>query len=589
MALKKFLQRSLAAMLTACTLASCQYIVAPPTTDSGESTEVRTNTDGAAGESGTLAPAETSDPGESGVLGEPEFDLKDPEVETPILSKYTMLADSEREYNGGKAGCATLTVPAKYNAGLDFDITAKKDATTKTYHLFLPCRVDASELIMTVTDRSGEVRGPYLADFTNDELTDNKQVVGTVSAYRIEVHQSDLPSMMIQIDESYGTVSAMNKDSKHKTYCYGDIVTTVTDEMALENGWDIRYVSVDEDADQPCSMDMRGRGNATWSYSKKAYQIDLENTVGLLGMDRATKYVLLANFNDASFLRNQLAETLSREIGIQYVMESRQVDLFLNGTYLGIYQVAEKVEVGQGRVDIDRTDDILFEVDNYYQACGDAGFYSNTSKKGYRIHSPEDSDAYDRIKERLLAAEQVLYSGKQSEAMELFDFESWAKMFLIQEFMMNGDAFSGSLYFYYNHEDGKYYACAPWDFDWSLGLMWEGGDRYPTSFTSKDRWWMNAFLSYPAFVQIMLDEYYKYGGKELLASSSALVEQWRVEIKLSAEMNTLGSTIRDLPYDGTTFEEAVDYLLEIIDARLEWLDSQMKGFALSVAYPIPKT
>ncbi len=588
MALKKLLQRTLAAMLTVCALASCQYIPAPPA-ESDESTELRTSADGTEGESGTLLPEETSDPGERGSLGEPEFDLKDPEVEVPILSKYTMLADSEREYNGGKAGCATLTVPAKYNSGLDFDITAKKDSATKTFHLFLPCRVDASELIMTVTDRSGEVRGPYLADFTDDEATENKKVIGHVSEYRIEVHQSDLPSMMIQIDESYGTVLAMNKDSKHKTYCYGDVVTTVTDEMALEKGWDIRYLSKDEDEDQPCSMDMRGRGNATWNYSKKAYQINLENTVGLLGMDRATKYVLLANFNDASFLRNQLAETLSREMGIQYVMESRQVDLFLNGTYLGIYQVAEKVEVGQGRVDIDRNDDILFEVDNYYQACGDAGFYSNTSKKGYRIHSPEDPDTYDRSKELLLAAEQVLYSGKQSEAMKLFDFESWARMYLIQEFTMNGDAFSGSLYFYYNHEDGKFYACAPWDFDWTLGLMWEGGDRNPLSFTSQNRWWMNAFFTYPAFVEILLDEYYQYGGRDILVSSSALVKQWKEEIKLSAEMNSLGSTIRDLPYDGTTFDEAVDYLLNTIEIRLGWMDTQMKGFALSIAYPVPQT
>lgn len=596
MAQKKLFLRVLAAMLVVCSLVSCQYIVAPPS-DSGKGTEERTGertegsstANGTAGESGTLAPPETSDPGESGSLGEPDFTLKDPDVEVPILSMYTMLADSEREYNGGKAGCATLTVPAKYNQGLDFDVTAKRDSATKTYHLFLPCRVDISELILTVTDRAGEVRGPYFANFADDTVTDNEKVVGNVSVYRVEVHQSDLPSMMIQIDESYGTVSEMNKDSQHKTYCYGDVVTTVTDAMALEKGWDIRYVSKNEDEAQPGSMDMRGRGNATWSYSKKAYQIDLENNVGLLGMDRASKFVLLANFNDASFLRNQLAEELSRRMGIPYVMESRQVDLFLNGKYLGIYQVAEKVEVGQGRVDIDRNDDILYEVDNYYKACGDAGFYSDVGKKGYRIHSPGAPETYERSKELLLAAEEVLYSGKQSAAMERFDFSSFAKSYLIQEFMMNGDAFSGSFYFYYNHEDGKFYACAPWDFDWTLGLMWEGGDRDPLSFTSQNRWWMNAFLSYPAFVEILLDEYYKYGGREFLVSSSDWVEQWAKEIKLSAEMNSLGSTIRDLPYDGTTFEEAVDYLLNIIEVRIGWMDSQMKGFASSVAYPVPKT
>ncbi len=588
------LLRILAAMLTVFSLASCQQPVAPPIDTEGPT---GTNAEVTTEEGGSLTPPETgtSDPGEGGSLGEPSFELKDPEVEVPVLSETTMLADSQEAYNGGKAGCGTLTVPAKYNKGLDYDIVATRNSTTKTYHLFLPCRVDLSELVMTVTNRAGEERGPYLADFTDEESIENKQVVGTSSVYTIEAHQSDLPSMMLQIDEEYGTITDMNNDRDedgtdnpgdraHDTYCYGDVVVSVTDEMALEKGWDIRYVSRDEDAEQPCSMDMRGRGNATWGYSKRAYQIDCENSIGLLGMDRGNKFVLLANFNDASFLRNQLVEELSRQMGMDFVMDSRQVDLFLNGKYLGIYQVAEKVEIEPNRVEIDRNEDILYEIDNYYKNWGDAGF---KGKKGYRIHSPEDPATYEHSKELLLAAEEVLFSKDQAAAMELFDFKSWAQMFLIQEFMMNGDAFAGSLYFYYNHEDGKFYACSPWDFDWSLGLMWEGGNRDPLSFTTKNLWWMSAFFTYPAFTQAVLDEYYKYGGREIIASSPELIEQWAQEIKRSAEMNSLGSTIRDLPYDGTTFDEAIDFLLDIIDTRTDWLDSQMRVLASTIAYRIP--
>ncbi len=592
---KGILLRFIAAMMTVFSLASCQYFVAPPVDTEGVTqTDRKAQTDAevATVESGFLTPSETetADPGESGSLGEPVFELTDPEVEVPVLSETTMLADSEEPYNGGKAGCATLIVPAKYNKGLDYDIVATKNSTTKTYNLFLPCRMDASAVVMTVISNAGEERGPYLADFTDDEITENEQVVGNKNTYTVAAYQSNLPTMMLQIDEAYGTIADMNNDGDedgssnpgdraHDTYCYGDVVISVTDEMALEKGWDIRYASRDEDAEQPCSMDMRGRGNATWGYSKKAYQIDCENSIALLGLDRGTKFVLLANFNDASFMRNRLMEALARQMRMDFVMESRTVDVFLNGKYLGIYQVAEKVEVEPNRVEIDRTDDILYEIDNYYKNWGDAGF---AGKAGYRIHSPEDPATYEASKQLLLDAEKVLDSGDEEAVAALFDFKSWAKMFLIQEFMMNGDAFSGSLYFYYNHEDGKFYACSPWDFDWSLGLMWESGNKDPLSFTAKNRWWMKSFFTYPSFVKTLVDEYYNCSGRAIIANSPKLIEKWAQEIKLSAEMNSLGSTIRDLPYDGTTFDEAVDYLLSIIYTRIGWLDSQMEALSKTV-------
>ena len=38
--------------------------------------------------------------------------------------------------------------------------------------------------------------------------------------------------------------------------------------------------------------------------------------------------------------------------GMPYSPESRFVDLYLNGSYEGCYQICEKVEIGQSRVDI---------------------------------------------------------------------------------------------------------------------------------------------------------------------------------------------------------------------------------------------
>ena len=126
------LLRILAASLATLSLVSCQRFVAPPV-QSDEITKIETHTETESQtqaaettteESTTQTPPETvtQDMGESGSLGEPTFELTDPEVEIPVLSEATMLADSEEPYNGGKAGCKTLIVPAKYNKGLDYDI-----------------------------------------------------------------------------------------------------------------------------------------------------------------------------------------------------------------------------------------------------------------------------------------------------------------------------------------------------------------------------------------------------------------------------------------------------------------------------------
>ena len=98
---------------------------------------------------------------------------------------------------------------------------------------------------------------------------------------------------------------------------------------------------------------------------------------------------------------------------------------------------------------------------------------------------------------------------------------------------------------------------------------------------------MPQLFRYSGFVQTVLDEYYRMGGREILASSSDFVEEWAQELKLSAEMNSIGAPIRDLEYDGTTYDEAVAYLLDIIESRLEWMNSQMRTLAATIAYRVP--
>lgn len=543
------------------------------------------------GESGS--PAESSgtpDQGENGTLGDATV-TPEPDKKKPENPEKTLFQKSKEQYSNGNIGCTGLTLLAEYNNGVDFDIKSYKDYDNKIYYLFLPCRADLSSVTFTVTHRNGTESGPYTADFSDGEVSENEKVIGSVSTYGIIVMQSELPSVMLEIDETYVTVDEMNGDADHETYAFGSMVATVTDGMAAENGWATRYESKDEDADSYCSMKVRGRGNATWGYSKKPYHVVVENPIDLFGMGRSKKYVFLANYRDASGLRTQLALEMGQLTGIEYTSEHRQVDLFMNGEYLGMYTVAEKTEVGINRVEIDQEKDILFEKDNYAKNEEIYGFqteYTNERERGFRIHSPEDASTLSQSKTRLIIAERTLFDNNDYFFEQYFDLDSWARMYLLQLYSMNSDAYYGSLYFYYNGDDGKMYACSPWDFDWSFGVSWGSTDFYtdPMQYDIEHIDWIKPMLKHENFIIAVLDAYYKGGVKETIEKMPELVDKYGKENRASALMNEVVNEPHYFPESVTDYDGTVTYVRDICVKRAEYIDQKMEQFALAYGYDI---
>ena len=110
--------------------------------------------------------------------------------------------------------------------------------------------------------------------------------------------------------------------------------------------------------------EISGRGSGTWFFDKKSYNLKLNHPADLLGMGSGKKWVLLANVIDESHLRNKLVYDFAREIGSYsgFAPNCGHIDVFLNGSYVGLYLLTEKVEIAENRVEAD-PDCILFEVD----------------------------------------------------------------------------------------------------------------------------------------------------------------------------------------------------------------------------------
>ena len=98
---------------------------------------------------------------------------------------------------------------------------------------------------------------------------------------------------------------------------------------------------------------IRARGNSTFLYEKKPYQIKLAKSAALAGPRKDITWVLLANILDRSQIRTTLAMDLARYSGaFLYTPYTQPVDLYVNGEYRGSYLLSEKLEERKNRLPI---------------------------------------------------------------------------------------------------------------------------------------------------------------------------------------------------------------------------------------------
>jgi hypothetical protein len=230
-------------------------------------------------------------------------------------------------------------------------------------------------------------------------------------------------------------------------------------------------------------------------------------------------------------LRNQITLDLCREIGLPYSVRCAPADVWVNGQYLGLYLLTEKIQIKKHRVNITNLEDAMKEVNSEPLNS----FKSSTIKngplpfmRGYEIpNDPEDitggylvtiekpyrmgkfgypgvgtiQNIYFRVKEptnpslaeiRYLAeriggmhdaifAEDGRDPATGKHFSEFLDVNSFALKFLVDDVSKNYDAAAGSQYMFKDSDkaDPLFYAGPAWDYDISYGNAW----RYTTAET----------------------------------------------------------------------------------------------------------
>jgi hypothetical protein len=122
-------------------------------------------------------------------------------------------------------------------------------------------------------------------------------------------------------------------------------------------------------------VEIKGRGNTTWDREKKPYQVKFSKKQDIFLLGKSKKWVLLANYLDPTSLRNELAYTIAREVGIKGTTDGEFVWLAIDSNELGLYYLCHKASVGPESLDLKDSKGVLMELDQPYMD-EDIDFYS---------------------------------------------------------------------------------------------------------------------------------------------------------------------------------------------------------------------
>lgn len=397
------------------------------------------------------------------------------------------------------------------------------------------------------------------------------------------ISDTNIPTLNITIDEKKGSIDDMNNDPEHNKKCYGNISFSIPKNYVAE------YGKIGIQSEKSIQLDyIKGRGNYSWNNGKKKpYKIKLKNKENLFGMGSNKHWVLIANDEDFTLLKNKIVLYLADKIGMKYVSKSVFVDVVMNGSYLGNYLLTEQIRVGKTRVDIDDIEEskegdpdtltggyLINKDENKAAKVTDEDNCFFTERAFYEIVSPgieyTTKERKDYITDYVQRAEDAVYAenfqnSKGERYSDLMDTESFVDYFLIQLFTSNLDAFRNSTYFY-KERGGKLYWGPVWDFDFSMQGLWNNV-KY---ITANNRYMGKELINDPEIAKRILERY--------LEIRSNLVELYQKEGYIDQNAKLIEKSVHNdyIKWQRSkNYNDEIENLKEWIDGRIRFMDTYL--------------
>ena len=339
---------------------------------------------------------------------------------------------------------------------------------------------------------------------------------------------------------------------------------------------------------------IKGRGNTSWSLTKRPYSIKLNSKTKILGMKEDKHWVLIGNMSDKTLLRNYYTSYLGNEIYNSVWNPSfRSVHLIINGTCRGVYLLGEKITIAENRVDIG---------DISKKGSGNGGFilevnhrldelFNFTTNQGVPI-SLKDPDEVSlstqkEITSIVQSAEDALFSDNFSSQQDgwrkYLDENSIIDWFIVNEFTKNNDAvFHTSVFLYYNPATEKLYLGPNWDYDISCGNINHNDNNNPNGWWITNAPWVSRLIKDSLFVENLnrrwdsskskvyysINTWIPAQATSLENAANINFKKWKILGEYSWP-NTNGFEER------TTYQSEIKYLIDWLNTRYVFFDTAL--------------
>lgn len=340
-------------------------------------------------------------------------------------------------------------------------------------------------------------------------------------------------------------------------------------------------------------------------YPKKNYDFDLLDENGLkldtnlLGMPDENDFILKAEYLDPTLMFNNIAYEFGRKMD-RYAPRLKYCELIIDGDYLGIFSLTEKIKRDNSRVDIAKldADDLagdsltggyMIEMNlngapgawysNYepinYETCQTAVEFKYVYPKANEI-MPEQAEYIEAYVDQF---EYILHTNEFSDTetgyRSMIDVPSFIDFMLVNEMSTNYDSYGRSTYLYKEkiNSGGLLNIGPPWDYDrgfWNTeGWVWE----LTHPFWPFPDWWsiLDSDTTYTNQVWCRWNEL-----RENLWSDDAFMAH--IDSVQDYLSEATARNFERWPELGVTnWEQQVDDLRIRLLARLAWMDANILG------------
>lgn len=338
------------------------------------------------------------------------------------------------------------------------------------------------------------------------------------------------------------------------------------------------------------TIEIKRRGNSTFGFPKKAFNIRFGAKKEVMGMKKHKRWVLLANYRDKTLLRNDVTFYIGQHLdGLEWTPHSRFAELIFNGEHLGTFQITEQIRVDKNRVDIDEltsedtsgdmlTGGYLLELDNYYGEVNK--FRTRLCNLPVNFKDPDDDVLiplqFSYIEDYLNTVERLLRDGECDRVFaDYLDMDSFIDYWMVYEIVGNTELHGPFSCYMYKKRAGKLYAGPIWDFDYTT---------YRTSFTSRI-----SIVDYVWYKYLFADDAFRRRVKERFAAALPFLRtvpdyiRSRQELlRPSAALNwilwpNIVSVVKGNGDEELSSDEAIDHMIESYQARLSTVEQYVEG------------